>query len=188
MGLAQALLLANILYLILWLLAFLYVEGSRNGARIVEMRSIRKQEMYDWSAKFQVANDNIKHCKRQQWYVMYLCLIVYALVVLLHQLFPSDFRNNAFVALVAFVATLAVLDFGIYIVLGSEFEMRKERLNLLKLQIIRAYHTKNHIHLRDCMGRIYFESKILSNPAVFTAALLVLVLGFTTVFYFVFRF
>ncbi len=118
--------------------------------------------------------------------MLFFCMFVYASVFALHELFSVRFETNALVAIAFLVVSLGVLDLGIYLALKLEFDIRRERLRILKLRIVRGFSTKNFIYLRENMGRIYEDSRLLVQPSIPVSMILALVLGFSSIFYFLY--
>jgi hypothetical protein len=186
MGLEHALLIVNTGYLLQFLLAFFYVQYIEKKMQIGDMKYIRKREMHDWTVNYQVINENIRHHRNQQWYLLFFCIFVYASVFALHELFSVRFEKNAFVAITALVVSLGTLDLGVYLVLKLEFDIRRDRLQILKLRIVRGFSSKNQIYLKENMGRISEDSRLFVPPTVPVSMVLTLVLGFSSIFYFLY--
>jgi len=183
-----ALILANLLYLVQVFLAYFYVEHLRLRSQIVDAKLVMKHEMYDWAAKFQISSSNLMFFRRLGWNVLFFCILAFGATIALQELFRSRVGAGGTEKTVAVILSSAILDMGLYYTLHYQFEIRRERLKSVKLQIIRAYNMKNSVFLRDSIDQIrsasgFFVSSSLTMVMVATivvAYLCVLLFTFAT--------
>ena len=137
-----SLVFVNLVYLIQALLAYFYVEYLKLRNQLAEIKLVQKHEMYDWTAKFQISSGNIRFFRRLGWNVMFFCVLAFGATVALQELFRSKFGGGEIEKTAAVVLSAAILDVGLFYILHYQFELRREKLKNLKLQIIRGYNTR----------------------------------------------
>jgi hypothetical protein len=181
-----ALILANLLYLSQALLAFFYVQYLNLRVQLLDMKLIKKHEMYDWTVKYQISNTNLSSYRQFRWNVVFYCILGFSAVVALQELFRSKFGVEDVEKIAAVVLASAVLDVGVFFTFKVQFELRRERLNTLKLQIIRAYNMKNTIFLRDSFDQIQPVSSFFLYSGPTFVILGTTILGYLCVLFFTF--
>ena len=181
-----ALILANLLYLIQAFLAYFYVEYLKLRSQLVDTKLVMKHEMYDWTAKFQISSSNLRFFRRLGWNVLFFCILAFGATIALQELFRSRFGAGGIEKTVAVVFSSAILDVGLFCTLHYQFELRRERLNSLKLQIIRGYNMKNSVFLRNSIDQIRPASGFFVSSSLTMVIVATIVVGYLCVLFFTF--
>jgi hypothetical protein len=179
-----ALIFVNLLYLIQALLAYFYVEYLKLRSQLVDTKLVMKHEMYDWAAKFQISGSNLRFFRRSGWSILFFCFLAFGATIALQELFRSKFGAGGMEKTVVVILSSAILDVGLYYTLHYQFELRRERLNSVKLQIIRGYNMKNAVFLRDSIDQIRRVSGFFVNSSLTMVMVATIVMGYLTVLFF----
>ncbi len=181
MNLAGALLLANTVYLLLGLAAYFTVVHLDTRIVVADMRIVRRQEMFDWGVRYQVAHERYRERRRNQWIVLFYSVLVLAVLAAAHRLYVESFARTVRESLALYALSLGAVDLGIFLAVKGQSELRQSRLQVLKMNIVRAYTTKNHLSLKDLMGKIGDQALLLSDSFMMFLAIATTVLGFAGV-------
>lgn len=179
-----ALILANLLYLVQVFLAYFYVEYLKLRSQLVDAKLVMKHEMYDWTAKFQISSSNLRFFRRLGWNVLFFCILAFGSTIALQELFRSRFGGEGIEKTVAVIFSSAILDVGLFYTLHYQFEIRRERLNSVKLQVIRAYNMKNSVFLRDCIDQIRPTSGFFVSSSLTMVIVATIIVGYLCALFF----
>ena len=178
MNLPGALLVADAVYLLLGLMAYLCVQWLETRITLADLRIVRRQEMFDWAVRYQIAHDELQQRRRTFWTVLLFTLLLFSALAAAHHLYVLTHGPAQVEVLAVYVLALAALDLVVYLSVKGQCDLRRSRLEILKMKIVRAYTTKNYPSLKDLSGKGRAEAALLVDPFMMLFAIITAILCF----------
>ncbi len=107
---------------------------------------------------YQTGQENLRFNKNIQWNIVYYCVLLFAAILGLKQVITINQKLSSVIHLIILLIAALVFDISIFLIILIQFQIRNERLGILRLKIIESLQN-NDLESTRKLRKIYIASQ-----------------------------